>query len=52
MRYHLNGVPNGTWMDALDQFQTPLSPKIPASSLYHIMTAYAALDAYLGTGSV
>jgi mannose/cellobiose epimerase-like protein (N-acyl-D-glucosamine 2-epimerase family) len=52
MQHYLDRVPNGTWMDALDAAQAPLSQRVPASSLYHLMTGYAALDAYVRDGSV
>ncbi len=42
---YLCGCPSGAWIDRLgDRFQ-PLSASIPTSSFYHLMMAYAELDA-------
>ncbi|GAN62243.1 mannose-6-phosphate isomerase [Acetobacter indonesiensis NRIC 0313] len=38
------GCPAGTWLDQLDEAGEPKVDKIPTSSLYHITTAYDALD--------
>ncbi len=40
----LAGCPPGTWIDQLDAGGQPASDKIPTSSFYHIVTAYAALE--------
>ena len=37
--------PRGTWIDQLDEHGHPAADRIPTSSFYHLMTAYAALDA-------
>ena len=40
----LSQEPTGVWTEALDADDTPTETRIPASSLYHIMGAYLALD--------
>ncbi|MFT9257263.1 MAG: AGE family epimerase/isomerase [Acetobacter sp.] len=41
---YLTGCPAGTWIDQLDDHADPAVERIPTSSLYHIVTAYDALD--------
>ncbi|MBO1323707.1 AGE family epimerase/isomerase [Acetobacter sp. TBRC 12305] len=41
---YLSGCPQGTWIDQLDVNARPAAQRIPTSSLYHIVTAYDALD--------
>lgn len=42
-RYFI-GCPEGTWLDQLDAASQPAVTAIPTSSLYHIVTAFEALD--------
>lgn len=42
--HYFTGCPVGTWVDQLDAAGAPAVTKIPTSSLYHIITAYDALD--------
>ncbi len=37
-------MPPGTWIDRLDPFGRPAIDRIPTSSFYHIMSAWAELD--------
>ncbi len=37
-------MPPGTWIDQLDPFGRPAVDRIPTSSFYHIMSAWAELD--------
>ncbi len=37
-------MPPGTWIDQLDPFGRPAIDRIPTSSFYHIMSAWAELD--------
>ncbi|WP_086650374.1 AGE family epimerase/isomerase [Acetobacter cibinongensis] len=41
---YFKGCPAGTWLDQMDEKGLPTSHSIPTSSLYHITTAFAALD--------
>lgn len=41
---YFKGCPAGTWLDQMDEKGLPASHFIPTSSLYHITTAFAALD--------
>lgn len=41
---YFTGCPTGTWVDQLDAQGAPAASQIPTSSLYHIVTAYDALD--------
>ena len=52
VRHYLNRTPRGTWMDALDGSGAPAITKVPASTFYHLMTAYAALDDFTRHGAV
>lgn len=40
---YLNHTPAGTWIDAYDENQRPLSDAIPASTLYHVVLAFAEM---------
>jgi mannose/cellobiose epimerase-like protein (N-acyl-D-glucosamine 2-epimerase family) len=40
---HLAACPRGTWRDQLDERGVATSVKIPASSLYHVVSAFAEL---------
>ena len=42
---YLARTPRGTWTDQLDAAGLPASAHMPASSLYHLFTAYAELHA-------
>lgn len=42
-RYLATRVP-GLWVDQFGEFDEPLSSVVPASTLYHVVTALAALD--------
>ncbi|MBS1017179.1 AGE family epimerase/isomerase [Acetobacter persici] len=42
--HYFTGCPVGTWVDQLDAAGAPAVTKIPTSSLYHIITAFDALD--------
>ncbi|MFP2872358.1 AGE family epimerase/isomerase, partial [Acetobacter tropicalis] len=41
---YFTGCPEGTWLDQLDAAGQPAVTAIPTSSLYHIVTAFEALD--------
>lgn len=40
-KYHLDHTPAGTWTDAFDAAGKPLAKAIPASTLYHVVLAFA-----------
>ncbi len=40
---YLAHVPRGTWIDHFDANGTPLTDRIPASTLYHVVIAFAEL---------
>jgi mannose/cellobiose epimerase-like protein (N-acyl-D-glucosamine 2-epimerase family) len=42
--HFLAGCPVGAWVDQLDAAGAPVSDKIPASSLYHVLMSYAELS--------
>ena len=42
-RYFLVGSTPGTWIDQLDASRCPCAERIPASSLYHVYTAFSEL---------
>ncbi len=44
-------MPPGTWIDRLDPFGRPAVDRIPTSSFYHIMSAWAELDRMRPHGS-
>ena len=41
------GEPAGGWIDRIDTSGKSLSPDIPASSLYHLAGAAAAIDTHI-----
>jgi mannose-6-phosphate isomerase len=45
---HLAGVRPGLWMDKVDAEGRPLSANVPASTLYHLVVAFAELDRVTG----
>jgi mannose/cellobiose epimerase-like protein (N-acyl-D-glucosamine 2-epimerase family) len=45
--HHLAHEPLGTWHDHFDMAGQPIATRIPSSSFYHIMSAYAELDRLL-----
>lgn len=44
MERYFSSCPDGMWIDQLDEKQTPVADKIPASSFYHIMAGYVELS--------
>lgn len=45
----LNTSVEGLWIDRVDEYGTPLSSDVPASSLYHLMLAMMESDRAFGT---
>jgi len=48
---HLAGVRPGLWMDRVDAVGRPLAANVPASTLYHLVVAFAELDRIAGGGA-
>ncbi len=42
-RYYLEPAPKGTWLDVMDAENQPTPKAIPASTLYHLMSAFSFL---------
>ncbi len=40
-RYYLDPAPKGTWLDVMGTDNQPVAKAIPASTLYHILSAFA-----------
>ena len=46
--HHLAGVRPGLWMDKVDAAGAPAATDVPASTLYHLVLAFAELDRVAG----
>ncbi len=42
--YYIDPAPDGTWLDVMGEDNRPVAKSIPASTFYHVFSAYAALD--------